>query len=238
MPRAVVLGGNGPVGSTAALRLASAGWEVTSTGQAQRRFPQALADVGVRFVRSDRYAADDLEQVLRTGADLVVDCVGYTAEHARLLVPFQQSIGSLVFISSKAVYVDDEGRHANSDEPPTFAGPCGPDATDDDALGCLLQLREGYGANKVAAEVALLDSGMSVQRLRPSRIHGVGAARPLEWVFVTRALENGGTCCSPTRAGASTTRRPRSTWRRSWNCARRTPGHASSTAPTPTHRTG
>ena len=25
--------------------------------------------------------------------------------------------------------------------------------------------------------------------LRPSRIHGVGAARPLEWVFVTRALD-------------------------------------------------
>ena len=189
MPRAVVLGGNGPVGSTAALRLASAGWEVTSTGQAQRRFPQALADVGVRFVRSDRYAADDLEQVLRTGADLVVDCVGYTAEHARLLLPFQQSIGSLVFISSKAVYVDDEGRHANSDEPPTFAGPVAetqPTMTPSDAD---YSSREGYGANKVAAEVALLDSGMSVSVLRPSRIHGVGAARPLEWVFVKRALD-------------------------------------------------
>ena len=83
--------------------------EVTSTGQDQHRFPPALADAGVSFIRSDRYAADDLHELLREGADLVVDCVGYTAAHARPLLPFQHGIGALVFISSKAVYATTRG---------------------------------------------------------------------------------------------------------------------------------
>jgi nucleoside-diphosphate-sugar epimerase len=49
--------------------------------------------------------------------------------------------------------------------------------------------REGYGANKVAAERVLLESGMTVSVLRPSRIHGIGAARPREWVFAKRVLD-------------------------------------------------
>ena len=44
--------------------------------------------------------------------------------------------------------------------------------------------REGYGANKVAAEHVLLDSGRPVTVLRPSKVHGAGAARPREWIFV------------------------------------------------------
>ena len=95
-----MLGGNGLVGSVAALKLVSAGWEVISSGQAETRFPQDLRDTGVRFVQSDRYDAEDLRQLVHEGADVVVDCVGYTAEHVRMLLPFQQSIGSLVFISS------------------------------------------------------------------------------------------------------------------------------------------
>lgn len=189
VPRAIVLGGNGQVGSAAALNLVCAGWEVTSTGQAQRRVPQDLREAGVRFILSDRYAADDLHQLLREGADVVVDCVGYTAEQARLLLRFQQSIGSLVFISSKAVYIDDQGRHSNSDEPPAFAAPVTevqPTMTPSDID---YNSREGYGANKVAAERVLLDSGMRVSVLRPSRIHGIGGARPREWVFVKRVLD-------------------------------------------------
>jgi nucleoside-diphosphate-sugar epimerase len=49
--------------------------------------------------------------------------------------------------------------------------------------------RAGYGANKVAAENVLLDSGMAVSVLRPSRIHGVGGSRPREWAFVKRVLD-------------------------------------------------
>jgi len=49
--------------------------------------------------------------------------------------------------------------------------------------------REGYGANKVAAENVVLDSGEPVTVLRPSKVHGVGASTPREWVFVKRALD-------------------------------------------------
>lgn len=49
--------------------------------------------------------------------------------------------------------------------------------------------REGYGANKVAAEHVLLDSGAPITVLRPSKVHGAGARRPREWVFVKRVLD-------------------------------------------------
>jgi nucleoside-diphosphate-sugar epimerase len=184
-----VLGGNGQVGSAAALRLACSGWEVTSSGQAEARFPPDLRDAGVRFAQSDRYAAADLRELLRDGADVVVDCVGYTADHVRMLLPFQHSIGSVVFISSKAVYVDDQGRHSNSAAPPEFAGPvteAQPTMTPSDID---YNSAAGYGANKVAAEHVLLDSQLAVSVLRPSRIHGIGGTRPREWVFVKRVLD-------------------------------------------------
>jgi nucleoside-diphosphate-sugar epimerase len=49
--------------------------------------------------------------------------------------------------------------------------------------------REGYGANKVAAEQVLLGSGAPVTVLRPSKIHGPGSRQPREWVFVKRVLD-------------------------------------------------
>jgi RimJ/RimL family protein N-acetyltransferase/nucleoside-diphosphate-sugar epimerase len=189
MPRGIVLGGNGQVGSAAALALARAGWQVTSTGQKQTRFPPGLRDAGVRFSRSDRYNAEDLRQLLGEGADVVVDCVGYTAAHARMLLAYQDILGSLVFISSKAVYVDDHGRHANSAEPAEFAGPVTEQQPTLAPSDIDYQSPEGYGRNKVAAERVLLDSGLPVSVLRPSRIHGIGAARPREWVFVKRVLD-------------------------------------------------
>lgn len=184
-----MLGGNGQVGAAAALRLADDGWEVTSSGRSADRFPQELREAGVRFARSDRYAAGDLRELLHPGADAVVDCVGYTAAHARMLLPFRQGIGSLVFISSKAVYVDGQGRHSNSDEPPDFGAPVTENQPTMAPSDIDYNSREGYGANKVAAENVLLDSGTAVSILRPSRIHGAGAGRPREWVFVRRVLD-------------------------------------------------
>src|SRR5262249_36048349 len=82
-----------------------------------------------------------------------------------------------------------EGNHTNSDAPPRFDGPIresqptmAPGYGDHTT-------REGYGANKVAAEQLLLDSGLPVTVLRPSKVHGAGAARPREWVFVKRVLD-------------------------------------------------
>jgi nucleoside-diphosphate-sugar epimerase len=105
-----------------------------------------------------------------------------------MLLPFRHGIGSLVFISSKAVYADDHGRHSNSDAPPDFAAPVTEEQPTLMASAADYNSREGYGPSKVAAERVLLDSGMAVSVLRPSRIHGVGGTRPREWVFTKRVL--------------------------------------------------
>jgi nucleoside-diphosphate-sugar epimerase len=189
MPTAIVLGGNGQVGSAAAAALANIGWQVTSTGRTQSRFPQRLQDAGVRFSRSDRHHAQDLRMVLAEGADVVIDCIGYTAEHARMLVACRDSISSVVFIYSKAVYVDEHGRHANSAEPPEFAAPVTEQQPTLAPADIDFDSAAGYGPNKVAAEQVLLDSGLAVSVLRPSRVHGLGATRPREWVFVKRVLD-------------------------------------------------
>ena len=106
-----------------------------------------------------------------------------------MLLPFRRGIASLVFISSKAVYVDSRGRHSNSDEPPEFGAPVTEEQPTMAPSEAGYDSREGYGANKVAAENVLLDSGMAVSVLRPSRIHGAGGKRPREWVFVKRVLD-------------------------------------------------
>ena len=103
MSKAVVLGGNGQVGSAVARALLGAGWDVISSGRAEVRFSADLRETGGRFIKSDRYDATDLRNLLHEGADVVVDCVAYTADHARMLLPFRGHIGSLVFISSNCL---------------------------------------------------------------------------------------------------------------------------------------
>jgi nucleoside-diphosphate-sugar epimerase len=92
-------------------------------------------------------------------------------------------------LSSKAVYVDDAGRHSNSDETPQFDGPVHETQATVPAGDGDYRTREGYGANKVAAERVLLDSGLPVTVLRPSKIHGDGADPPREWIYVKRVLD-------------------------------------------------
>ena len=178
MPRALILGGTGAIGRATAGRLLDAGWDVDVTGRDPARFPAELADAGATFIASDRGDAAQLHNAFGNGADLLVDCVCFTADDARRLLPLVGEAGSTVMISSKAVYVDDEGRHSNSDSAPIFAGPIS-EAQPTVAPGDMdYNSREGYGANKVAAEQVLLDSGCPVTVLRPSKIHGAGAARP------------------------------------------------------------
>jgi nucleoside-diphosphate-sugar epimerase len=145
----------------------------------------------MRFVRADRNDPDEVAASLRDGADVVVDRVCYTAGQARQLLEHRTAFGSAVVLSSKAVYVDDRGRNSNSPEPPHFPEPVREDQAvlPPDFSGDY-RTREGYGANKVAAEQTLLDSGIPVSILRPSRIHGAGGARPREW-FVLRPLLDG-----------------------------------------------
>jgi nucleoside-diphosphate-sugar epimerase len=179
MPRALILGGTGAIGRATAHRLLAAGWEVDVTGRDPAHMPPELTAAGARFVVADR----------GEGADLLVDCICFTAADANRLLPLAREAGSTVMISSKAVYVDAAGRHSNSEEAPQFDSPIREtQPTMAPGRGDYMS-REGYGANKVAAEQILLDSGAPVTVLRPSKIHGAGARNPREWVFVKRILD-------------------------------------------------
>jgi nucleoside-diphosphate-sugar epimerase len=171
-----VLGGTGQVGVAVARRLLGSGWDVDLTGRNRPR----LGAEGARFLRSDRTDADDLRAAIGSGVDLLVDNVCYTAEQARLLLPFLDLVGSTVMVSSKAVYVDANGNHSNSDEPPRFDGPIREAQATLAPCDADYRTREGYGANKVAAEQVFLDSGSPVTVVRPSKVHGAGAFRPRE----------------------------------------------------------
>lgn len=101
-----------------------------------------------------------------------------------------RSVASLVLISSRAVYVDADGRHLNGEEPPWFPGPISedtatlPPAADDvDPFS-----REGYAPSKAAAERIALDSGLPVTVIRPSKVHGRWARNPRTRRFVERML--------------------------------------------------
>ena len=136
--------------------------------------------------------APRLEVLLGDGADLLVDATCFTAADARRLVALAGSTTCTVMLSSKAVYVDADGNHANSELPPCFPVPISEDQPTLSPAGAdhaTFDSAEGYGAHKVAAEHVLLDSGLPVTVIRPSKVHGAGSRRPREWVFVKRALD-------------------------------------------------
>jgi nucleoside-diphosphate-sugar epimerase len=189
MHRALIVGGTGLIGRATASRLLAAGWHVDLTGRNPSHLPPEIAAAGGVFIAADRDDSDQLLTALGEGADLLVDCICYTAANATRLLPLVRNAGSTVMISSKAVYVDGSGNHSNSETAPRFEGPIResqPTMAPGDAD---YNSREGYGANKVAAEHVLLDSGAPVTVLRPSKIHGEGARPPREWVFVKRVLD-------------------------------------------------
>lgn len=190
MPRALIIGGTGMIGRAAASRLLASGWQVDVTGRDPARMPAALTTAGATFIGADHADDSQLRVTLGPGADLLVDCACYTATDAARLLALARDAAGTVMISSKAVYVDEAGHHVNSEVPAQFAGPIteaqptmAPAADDN------YQSREGYGACKVAAERVLLDGGLPVTVLRPSKVHGAGAPVPREWMFVRRVLD-------------------------------------------------
>lgn len=192
MRRALVIGGTGLIGTALARRLLAAGWRVDLTGRDPAHMPASLAAGGARFIAADR-ADLGLLAAVGDGADLIADCLCYTAADAASLLPLALAANSTVMISSNAVYVDAAGHHSNSDIPPHFGGPVREDQPiTAPSAGTDYQSREGYAACKVAAEHVLLDSGAPVTVLRLGKVHGPWAARPREWVFVKRVLDSRG----------------------------------------------
>jgi nucleoside-diphosphate-sugar epimerase len=189
MPRALILGGTGMIGRATARRLLAAGWVVDVTGRDAGHLSDELRSRGVTFLSADRDSPADLTLALGNGADLLVDCICYTAADAASLLPLVRHATSTVMISSKAVYVDEAGNHSNSDVAPHFDGPILETQTTMTPSEVDHTTREGYGANKIAAEHVLLESGLPVSVIRPSKVHGAGALRPREWIFIKRVLD-------------------------------------------------
>lgn len=189
MARAVILGGSGAIGTAVGRRLLASGWDVAITGRRENGLPESLVRAGASYEQSNRREQDELKRAVGSGAELLVDCVCYTAVDARLLLPVLGDVGMTVMMSSKAVYVDADGHHVNSDSPPRFFGPIREDQPTLSPGAMDYNSREGYGPNKVAAEQVLLDSGQPVAVLRASKVHGVGASNPREWFFVRRVLD-------------------------------------------------
>lgn len=189
VPRALVVGGTGAIGRAVARRLLGAGWQVDLTGRNAAHMPADIGAAGGRFVAADRRDSKQLLAALGGGADLLVDCICFTADDAALLLPLVRHAGSTVMVSSKAVYVDGAGHHSNSVTAPRFDGLIHETHPTVAPGNTHFMTHEGYAANKVAAERILLDSGLPVTVLRPSKVHGEGALRPREWIFVKRALD-------------------------------------------------
>ena len=143
----------------------------------------------MRFLTADREDAPVLTAAFAGGADLLVDCVCFTQKQARALLPLAAHASSTVMISSKAVYVDADGQHSNSSQPPCFDAPISESQPTLPPGDLPYDSPLGYGRNKVAAERVLLDSGLPVSVLRASKIHGAGARPAREWIYVKRALD-------------------------------------------------
>lgn len=177
-----MLGGTGVIGRAVSRRLTEAGWRVDAVARGNR---DGLPEV----VRADRHDAAALAAVVGSGADLLVDCLCYTARDAELILPLLESVTAAVVMSARAVYVDEAGNHLNADTAPNFEEPVteqqptlAPSRTAD------FNSRDGYARCKVAAEQVLLDSGRPVTILRASKVHGAGSPRPVSEFFVERVL--------------------------------------------------
>lgn len=180
--KALVIGGTGQVGRAATLRLLADGWAVTV---AHRQPGTAIA--GAASVQVDRQDNGAMDRLLRQGFDVVIDLLAFRAAHSAQLLRNAGAIGSVIMMSSAAVYQDDEGRTlqgvSSSDTAPKFSGPLTEDARTVEAD------TNSYAGNKRGVELALLGSGIPTTILRPAGIHGAYSPQPREWFYVRRILD-------------------------------------------------
>src|SRR5436305_608350 len=97
--KALVLGGTGQIGRAAVHRLAHEGWDVAIA--ARREPPPELTEFP--FVRLDRTVGGELEKAA-DGADVLVDVVPFRRADGRQLASLAGRVGSVIAISSAAVY--------------------------------------------------------------------------------------------------------------------------------------
>ena len=172
--RAFLLGGSGQTGRALVPRLQARGWEVVVASRGERVLP-----AGVEHVQVDRTEPGALERALGSGADVLVDFAAFEPEHAEQLLALRDLVGSLVVLSSAAVYFpEDEGEFASLPVPiPERHATVAPGPG-------------GYASKKAAIEHALMgQSTLPTTLLRAGAIHGPWSAWAREWHFVKRVLD-------------------------------------------------
>jgi nucleoside-diphosphate-sugar epimerase len=183
--RALIIGGNGQLGLAAAKELAAAGWSVTLAARGARPEDAELGGLDVVDHRLDRSDTEALLAVAR-GQDLVLDVVAFTPEHGHQLARLAGDVGSLVVISTGAVYAPStviEPGEA-TDPGPVFPVPM------DEEWTTLPGDGQDYGSKKAALEQVLLATeALPVSILRPGTLHGPHSASLHHWSFVKRVLD-------------------------------------------------
>jgi nucleoside-diphosphate-sugar epimerase len=184
VPRAVLIGGTGLIGRSAARALATDGWEVVAVSRSGV-LPEGLAELGVESVAADREDDAQLRAALGSGADVVYDSVAMDRAHGEQLNGLEGLVGSLVVISTASVYADDEGRAFDGEggDPPRLPVPIletQPTAEPGDAT---------YSTRKAELEETLLAGPVPSTLIRACAVYGPGAKNPRELYFVKRAFD-------------------------------------------------
>jgi nucleoside-diphosphate-sugar epimerase len=181
---ALVIGGTGQIGVATARRFLTAGWNVTVASRSGA--DDELTELGAEVVALDRADTAAL-RALASGRDAVVDVVAYTAAHADQLTELKGSVGSLVVISSGAVYRGAEDGGGPLPVPVTEDWPTLADGIPD---GIPAEGHLAYGANKAAMERALLAAeNLPVSILRPGTLHGPRSPSLHQWSFIKPAVD-------------------------------------------------
>jgi nucleoside-diphosphate-sugar epimerase len=172
--RAFLLGGSGQTGRALIPRLHQRGWEIVVASRGEREVP-----AGVEHVTVDRGVEGALEDAVGDGADVLVDFAAFEPEHAEQLLALRDRIGSLVVLSSAAVYFpEDEADFARLPVPIA-------ERTETVAPG-----PGGYATKKRAIELALLEQdALPATLIRAGAIHGPWSTWAREWYFVKRVLD-------------------------------------------------
>ncbi len=159
-----MLGGTGQIGIRAAQLLEERGWEVKTAARGEP------ADI-----RIDRTVPGELEAAA-DGFDVLVDIVAYTPTDARQLASLAGSVGSVIAISSAAVY----GFGSETDPLPVPVPEDSKTIAPDDT---------GYAPRKRAIELILEESELPTTVIRPGAVYGPHTNHSREWYFVQRILD-------------------------------------------------
>ncbi|MGV9823292.1 NAD-dependent epimerase/dehydratase family protein [Nocardia xishanensis] len=187
LPRAVVLGGGGFIGNAITRHLLAAGWDVTVAGLGAPAMTQELASMGAEVHSYPRGDAAQLRRSVGSGADAFIDVIAYRAEDIGQLDCLRGLVGSLIVISSGAVYRGASGKpyFGNYDTADWFAP-----STLDEAHPILPPDNTTYGGGKVAVEQAVRALRIAPTSIvRPFAVFGPYSTAAREWYFVKRVLD-------------------------------------------------